>query len=57
MHIGEVLTYRGRPVVLLGMEPMSVPDRRATVRDLATGEQLVVAFDELERGEVLPPTA
>jgi hypothetical protein len=56
MHIGDVLTYRGRPVVLLGMQPMSVPDRLANVRDLASGEELDVPFDDLEPREGLPPT-
>jgi hypothetical protein len=56
MHLGDVLIYRGRRVVLVGLEPMSVPDRRALVRDLATGEQLDVPLDELEPREGLPPT-
>jgi hypothetical protein len=56
MHIGDVLIYRGRRVMLVGMEPMSVPDRCAVVRDLATGEEIDVPFDELEPREGLPPT-
>ena len=56
MHIGDVLIYRGRRVMLVGMEPMSVPDRRAVVRDLATGEEIDVPFDELEPRQGLPPT-
>jgi hypothetical protein len=38
MEIGKVLTYNGRTYVLLGMEPMSVPDRKAELRDTETGE-------------------
>jgi hypothetical protein len=38
MKIGEVLTYDGRSYVLLGLEPMSVPDRRADLEDAETGE-------------------
>ena len=57
MNIGDVLTYRGRAVVLLGLEPMSVPDRLASVRDVETGEVLEVRVDALEDGEGLPPTA
>ena len=38
MKIGEVLTYDGRMYVLLGLEPMSVPDRKADLRDTETGE-------------------
>ena len=57
MNIGDVLTYRGRAVVLLGLEPMSVPDRLASVRDAETGAVFEVRVDELEDGEALPPTA
>jgi len=57
MRIGDLVTYRGRAVILLGLDPMSVLDRRATVRDLDTGEECSVAFDELEVREGLPPTA
>jgi hypothetical protein len=56
MQIGDVLTYQGRPVVLLGIDPMSVPERRATVRVLDTDEELDVAYDELADREGLPPT-
>jgi hypothetical protein len=38
MEIGEVLTYNGRTYVLLGLQPMSVPDRRAELEDTETGE-------------------
>ena len=38
MEIGEVLSYDGRKYVLLGMEPMSVPERKAELRDTETGE-------------------
>ena len=33
MEIGDLLTYRGRPCILRGLEPMSVPDRRVEVED------------------------
>ncbi len=56
MRIGDVVIYRDREVLLLGIEPMSVPERRATVRDLETGEEADVAFDELEEREGLAPT-
>jgi hypothetical protein len=56
MNIGDVITYRGRAVILLGLEPMSVPDRQAHVRDVETGEELDVAFDELHEGGGLAPT-
>jgi hypothetical protein len=57
MRIGDLLNYRGHAVILLGLDPMSVPDRRASVRDVETGEAFDVAFDELEACEGLPPTA
>jgi hypothetical protein len=56
MKIGDVLTYHGRPVVVLGMDPMSVSDRQAIVRDVDTDEVFDVPFDELEDGEGLAPT-
>ena len=56
MNIGDLVTFRGRAVVLLGLEPMSVPDRHARVRDAETGDELDVAYDELEEREGLPPT-
>jgi hypothetical protein len=57
MNIGDVLIHRGRAVVLLSLEPMSVPDRLATVQDAETGEVLRVPVDELEEGQGLRPTA
>jgi hypothetical protein len=38
MEIGEVLIYNGRRYVLLGLQPMSMPDRRADLEDAETGE-------------------
>jgi hypothetical protein len=57
MNIGDILIHRGRAVVLLGLEPMSVPDRLATVRDVETGDVSNVRVDELEEGGGLPSTA
>ena len=48
MEIGDDVLYHGRTLRLLGHEPMSVPDRRAQVEDLATGERFDVPYDELE---------
>ena len=42
MEIGEVLTYNGRTYVLLGLQPMSVPDRRAELEDTETGEAVSI---------------
>jgi hypothetical protein len=48
MRIGDLVIHNGRLLVLLGHDPMSVPDRQAEVADATTGERLVVALDELE---------
>jgi hypothetical protein len=42
MEIGEILNYNGRSYVLVGLEPMSVPDRKAELRDQETGEVVSV---------------
>jgi hypothetical protein len=47
MRIGDLVIHNGRMLVLLGHDPMSVPDRRAQVEDPATGERFVVPLDEL----------
>jgi hypothetical protein len=47
MKIGELVTYQGRAYVLRGLEPMSVPDRRAELEDPQTGELLSVPFTEV----------
>jgi hypothetical protein len=57
MNIDDVFIHRGRAVVLLSLEPMSVPDRLATVRDVETGDVLRVPVAELEESEGLAPTA
>jgi hypothetical protein len=52
MRIGEQVLYHGRVLVLLGHDPMSVPDRRAEVEDPETGERFAVLLGDLEP---LPP--
>jgi hypothetical protein len=51
LRIGDEVIYHGRVLVLRGLEPMSVPTRRAEVEDPVTGERFFVPVDELE----LPP--
>ena len=51
MAIGDVVLYQGRRYVLLGVDPMSVTDRRAELRDSESGERLRVPVDELEVDE------
>ena len=55
MRIGDRVIYHGRVLVLIGHEPMSVPERRAQVEDPATGERFDVAYDELEESPAAPP--
>ena len=38
MEIGDLVTYNGKSYVLRGLEPMSVPDRRAEIEDPESGE-------------------
>jgi len=52
MRIGDHVIYRGIVLVLIGHEPMSVPNRRAQVEDPVSGERFEVAYDELEE---MPP--
>lgn len=54
MRIGDLVTYGGAVYVLRGLEPMSVPDRRAELEDPATGERLRVPLSEVEEGSAEP---
>jgi hypothetical protein len=47
MKIGDIVTYEGRPYVLRGLEPMSVPNRRAELEHAETGELVSVPLDEV----------
>jgi hypothetical protein len=44
MEIGDLVTYNGKSYVLRGLEPMSVPERRAEIEDPESGERLAVPF-------------
>jgi hypothetical protein len=48
MRIGDLVIHNGRLFVLLGHDPMSVPDRQAEVADPETGERFTVPLAELE---------
>jgi hypothetical protein len=54
MRIGDRVLYHGRVLVLLGHDPMSVPDRRADVEDPETGERLSVLLEELQEAPPEP---
>jgi len=47
MEIGDLVTYQGRAYVLRGLEPMSVPNRRAELEDPESGEVIVVPLAEV----------
>ena len=49
MEIGEVLTYKGRTYVVVGLEPMSLPDRRCELEDAETDERISVPYAFLTR--------
>ena len=47
MRIGDLVAYAGRQYVVRGLDPMGVPDRRADLEDVETGERLRVRISEL----------
>jgi hypothetical protein len=47
VEIGDLVTYQGRAYVLCGLDPMSVPDRRAELEDPQTGEVIFVPLAEV----------
>ena len=47
MAIGDLVLYLGRRYKLLGIDPMSVTDRRADLEDLETGERVRAPLDEV----------
>ena len=49
MEIGDTLIYGGRTYVLVGLEPMSVPERNADLRDAESGEVISVPCTILEQ--------
>jgi hypothetical protein len=57
MKIGSPVTYRGRPCVLRGLDPMSVDDRRAMLEDQHTGECFWVLLLEVEEPPCPGPAA
>jgi hypothetical protein len=49
MKIGDLVTYQGRAYVLRGLEPMSMPNRRAELEDPKSGEMIVVPLAEVSQ--------
>jgi hypothetical protein len=54
MAIGDFVLYLGRRFVLLGIDPMSVTDRRAEIQDPDTGETLRVPVDDVQPADETP---
>ena len=48
MQIGSLVTHKGRPYYLRGLDPMSVSDRQAELEDAFTGARVFVPLDEVE---------
>ena len=48
MRIGDHVTYDGRLYVVQGLDPMGVPERRADLEDVETGERVRVAVTKLQ---------
>ena len=47
MKIDDLVLYQGRLHYLRGLDPMSVPDRRAILEDAETGEEVSAPVAEL----------
>ena len=54
MQIGDLVTYDGAVYVLRGLDPMSVPDRRAELEDPATGGRVRVPLADVEERPAEP---
>ena len=48
MRIGDTVTYRGRWYLLCGLDPMGVPERKADLEDLVSGEWIRVPLSAVE---------
>ena len=48
MRIGDLLDYEGKQYILRGLDPMGVPERRADLEDVETGEPIRVRIANLD---------
>jgi hypothetical protein len=48
MKINDLVLYQGRLHYLRGLDPMSVPNRRAVLEDAETGEEVSAPVAEVE---------
>ena len=54
MELGATVLYRDRPFVLVGVDPMNVPNRLAYLRDPVSGKVLEGPFAEVDEGPGAP---
>ena len=47
MELGSLVTHKGRPYYLRGLDPMSVSDRQAELEDAFTGARVWVPLEEV----------
>jgi hypothetical protein len=47
MKIGDLVLHQGRRYYLRGLDPMSVPERRAFLEDAVTGEETIAPIEEI----------
>ena len=50
MRIGDLVAYAGRQYVVLGLDPMGVPDRRVDLEDVESGEAVRIPIADLDVG-------
>jgi hypothetical protein len=48
MQIGSEIQWRGRTYLLVGVDPMNVPERRAYLREPGGARVVEVPFEEIE---------
>ena len=48
MKLGQLITYEGRQYIVRGLDPMGLPERRADLEDVETGERRRVPISDLD---------
>jgi hypothetical protein len=57
MNIGDSVIYNGSAYLLRGLDPMSMPDRRAVLEHAETGEVVHAPLDEILPSDVTGESA
>jgi hypothetical protein len=47
MELNDIVVYDGRRYIVVGFDPMSVSPQRAYLRDVKTGEEVPLLYDDL----------